>query len=481
MRCVPSHSRFTEIAIILPARRIATLNRRYAGTRLSDTHARLRECARWNVAIPQNGLKPVISHRARNGHCKLAAPGWNSETRLALEKLIRKGAGKHLPAVFDFDNTILHGDIHEATLGMLVRSGRLTPARLPDQFAPTFHSARDGRIELQSCADIIEYYNQLLAPTMHGENDPSPKTTGYAWAIEALGGLRLSEVVEATREVCELARSRKRDFITVTPGRTVLPVPRFYPEMVELLAELIRHEFDIWIISASNVWSVRWMVLNELNPRLRDCDCERGIRADHVIGAATLLADEEGRLYKDAVLVRENAAYAALKEEAVGAFRLTSRLEYPLPAYSGKVACIYDAIGRHPFLCAGDGPSDHAMLAVSQHRLWITRLDQARSRHAPLKSADAKPKTGWMIQASSGARTARFSKRAISSRWLFSLPEFATESSASGFFSRLNRRYPDRALPCITENSKPMAKLGKQPSPDSRAGHVSKSNYAHSM
>ncbi len=368
----------------------------------------------------------MISHRAKNGGCKLAAPGWNSATRLALEKLIRRGAGKRLPAVFDFDNTILHGDIHEATLGMLVRSGRLTPARLPDQFAPTFNSAR-GRIDLQSCADIVEYYNELLAPTMHGENDPSPKTTGYAWAIEVLGGLRLSEVVEATREVCELARSNKHDFITVTPGKTVLPVPRFYPEMVELLGELVRHEFDIWIISASNVWSVRWMVLNELNPRLHDC--ERGIAADHVIGAATLLADEKGRLYRDAVLVRENVGYAAMKAEAIGAFRLTSRLEYPLPAYSGKVACIFDAIGRQPYLCAGDGPSDHAMLAVSQHRLWIARLNQARAQHAPLKFAGATRKTGWMIQASSAARTARFSGRAISSRWLFSRPDFAAESS----------------------------------------------------
>jgi phosphoserine phosphatase len=373
-------------------------------------------------------LKPVISHRANNGRCKLAAPGWNPTTRLALEKLIRKGAGKRLPAVFDFDNTILHGDIHEAILAMLVRSGRLTPARLPGHLAPAFHSARTGRIDLQSCADIVEYYNELLAPTTHGENDPSPKSTGYAWAIEALGGLQLADVVEATREVCELARSNQHDFITVTPGRTVVPVPRFYPEMVELLAELIRHEFDIWIISASNVWSVRWLVLHELNPRLRDS--ERGISADHVIGAATLLADKKGRLYKDAVLVRENAAYAAMKAEAVGAFRLTSRLEYPLPAYSGKVACIYDAIGRQPYLCVGDGPSDHAMLAVSQYRLWIARPNQARARGGSLKTAGATRKTGWMIQASSGARTARFSNRSISSRWLFSQPDFAAESRA---------------------------------------------------
>jgi hypothetical protein len=370
----------------------------------------------------------VVAHRAKNGRCKLTAPGWNSQTRLALEKLIRKGAGKRLPAVFDFDNTILHGDIHEATLGTLVRSGRLTPARLPDQFAPTFHSPRAGRIDLRSCADIVEYYNELLAPTMHGENDPSPKTTGYAWAIEALGGLRLSEIVEATREVCALARANRHDFITVPPGKTVLPVPRFFPEMVELLAQLIRHEFDIWIISASNVWSVRWMVLNELNPRLRDGG--GGIKPDHVIGAATLLTDEEGRLYRDAVLVRENAAYAAMKAETVGAFRLTSRLEYPLPAYSGKVACIFDAIGRQPYLCAGDGPSDHAMLAVSQHRLWIARSNGTHDQPSPLKSAGATRRTGWMIQASSAEREARFSNHAISSRWLFSRSDPAAESSA---------------------------------------------------
>ncbi len=459
MRCARSHSRFAEFAIILPASRVATLNRRYAGTGLSDTQASLRECARWNIALPQNGLKPATTHRAKNptqaakteeprrlrtsasapvarelrAHgpgCKLAAPGWNSETRLALEKLIRKGAGKRLPAVFDFDNTILHGDIHEATLGTLVRSGRLTPDRLSDQFAPTFRSARAGKIDLQSCADIVEYYNELLDPTMHGANDPAPKSTGYAWAIEALGGLRLSEVVEATREVCGLARSTGHDFITIPPGKTVLPVPRFFPEMLELIAELIRHEFDIWIISASNVWSVRWMVLNELNPRLRGC--AGGIRADHVIGAATLLADEEGGLYKDAVLVRENEAYAAMRPDAVGAYRLTSRLEYPLPAYSGKVACIYDAIGRQPFLCAGDGPSDHAMLAVSQHRLWITRpaaAETASAKEAAAKSTGANHKAGWMIQASSGARAAGFSNRAVSSQWLFSRPEFAAELS----------------------------------------------------
>ena len=33
--------------------------------------------------------------------------------------LLQAGAGKHLPVVFDFDNTIISGDIGEATLAML--------------------------------------------------------------------------------------------------------------------------------------------------------------------------------------------------------------------------------------------------------------------------------------------------------------------------------------------------------------------------
>jgi hypothetical protein len=191
-------------------------------------------------------LKPIISHRSKNGGCKLAAPGWNSETRLALEKLIRKGAGKRLPAVFDFDNTILHGDIHEATLGMLVRSGQLTPARLSDQFAPAFHSARAGRIDLQSCADIIEYYNELLAPTMHGETSDS-ETTGYAWASKCwadCGSPTSSGDARGLRWLIQQARFR----ITVTGRRFARAA---LSEMVELLAELIRHEFDIWFRPAS--------------------------------------------------------------------------------------------------------------------------------------------------------------------------------------------------------------------------------------
>ena len=44
--------------------------------------------------------------------------------------------------------------------------------------------------------------------------------------------------------------------------------------MVELIAELINNKYNIWILSASNVWSVRYLVLKVLNEKL----AQRGIK-----------------------------------------------------------------------------------------------------------------------------------------------------------------------------------------------------------
>lgn len=51
----------------------------------------------------------------------LRAPGWNPQVRNRLDSWIRAGAGRGLPVVFDFDNTVVCGDIGEATLAWLAR------------------------------------------------------------------------------------------------------------------------------------------------------------------------------------------------------------------------------------------------------------------------------------------------------------------------------------------------------------------------
>jgi hypothetical protein len=323
----------------------------------------------------------TIRLRADAARDILAAPGWNPKTRGDLAKLIHRGSGKRLPVAVDFDNTIVHGDIGEATMAVLARSGLLTPARLAPALCPSFRRPGKKLLELQSCADVIEYYNALLAPTIHGRNDPTPLANGYAWAVQVMCGLRLADVTQATRLALASSRPGQPSFIEVTPGQTSVRVPTFHAETVELLAELIRREFDVWIVSASNVWSVRWMVQHALNPLLRQHKLPHGIQADHVIGISTLLADDQDCLFKDALLVRENPEYAALEEKVAGAFRLTSQLQFPVPSYSGKVACLFDAIGRRPYLCIGDGPGDQAMMDVSEHQLWIAPQGKDQMLH----------------------------------------------------------------------------------------------------
>jgi hypothetical protein len=344
-----------------------------------------------------SGLR--VRGQANTLDCRLQPRGWNRQTRLRLEELIRRGARRRLPVVFDFDNTIIAGDISEATLAVLAKTDVVRAARLPATLSPAFRPVGKARVTLESCADITEYYEAFLAPSAHGEADPNPLSNGYVWAVEVMQGLRPLDAVNATRSAFEQASGSTPGFIEVTPGRSAFPVPFFYPEMIELLAELIRHEFDVWIVSAGNVWSLRWMVLHALNPRLRERGLKAGLLPDHVIGISTLLTDSAGRLYKDSLLVRENPSYAALDARALGRFRLTSRLNFPVPTYSGKVACVFDALGRNPYLCVGDSPGDHAMMAVSQHRLWIGRLDKPGYQRRVQEFAQKTGQSGWSFQA----------------------------------------------------------------------------------
>lgn len=336
--------------------------------------------------------------RTRTDVVSLPPRGWNPVTRRALEKLIRRGSGKNLPAVFDFDNTLVCGDVGEATFAVLVRDGLLTPEKLAPTLSPPLRLRSGKRLTPASGADLTEYYEALLDPTVHGDADPTPLATGYAWVVEAMAGLSIAEVVRATRIACELACPGDVRSIDVTPGRTAYPAPWFYPEMVDLLAALIRHQFDVRIISASNAWSVRWMVQHRLNPMLRERGVPDGLRPEQITGITTLLADRAGHLYKDPLLLRENPGYAALDAKVLRGLKLTSRLHFPVPTYSGKITCIHDTIGRRPVLCAGDSPGDLPMLAYCENRLWIARADKSTSLRKLAETMRATGDRGWLVQ-----------------------------------------------------------------------------------
>ncbi len=345
----------------------------------------------------RTGSAPSKGRRLARSSRVLQAPGWTEEVREALESLLREGSGKGLPVVFDFDNTLVCGDIGEATLAVLVKSGVVDAAKLPGTFFPAFNSPARGLVTLADCADVADYYEAFLAPTVHGEQDPAPNASGYALAVEVMTGLSPFEIVQAAKQAYQMARPGEVRLMEVTPGKTAYPAPYFYPEMVEFLARLLKHGFDVWIVSASNVWSVRWMILKALPPLLRRHGVNRTIPADRVVGISTLLSDAQHRLFKDRLLVRQKRAYASLDKAALTGLRLTSRFDFPVPTYSGKIACIMDQIGRPPHLCAGDSPGDVPMMKFSEHQLWVARLEKPDYQRAAINAADqANP--GWLVQ-----------------------------------------------------------------------------------
>ncbi len=330
--------------------------------------------------------------------CRLEAPGWNPQVRQQLEQLLEGNAGRQLPVAFDFDNTIIWGEIGEATLAILARTGVLTPANLPRALCPPFRVPEKKWMRLSECAAVTEYYEALLAPTAHEERDPAPLGNAYAWAVEIMENLFPLDIVHATQSAFECSRADEPAFIEVMPGEPAFPAPTFYPGTVELIAELVRLQYDVWIISASNVWSVRWMVLKALNPLLRRRGLKQGLRADHIVGVSTLLTDGQGRLFKDSLLVNEQPDYAALEPEALCRFRLTSKLQFPVPTYSGKLAALFDTVGCAPFLAAGDSPGDHPMLAMSQNRLWMARPEKIAVQETTRALIRKTGTAGWLVQ-----------------------------------------------------------------------------------
>ena len=329
----------------------------------------------------------------------MTAPGWTVAARAALTRLIRAGRGRRLAVAFDFDNTLVWGDIGEATLAMLVRQRVLRPRRILPAHRESFRTRAGTAVRLRSSADIIHYYETLIDSSVHAASDPAPLATGYVWAVEVMEGLSPQEIVGGTAAAFARSAPGEDRRLAAIPGTPAYPLPFFYPEMVELVGQFLRHDFDVWVVSASNVWTVRWMVAHGLNPLLRAGAGVPGIPPERVVGVATLLTDADGRLHKDAVLVREDSGYAALDPAALDRFRLSGRLQFPVSTYSGKVSCLFDALGERPYFAAGDSPGDHAMLAYARHRLWIARTDKIGALQATMALRKRSPDpANWIFQ-----------------------------------------------------------------------------------
>jgi len=202
-------------------------------------------------------------------------------------------------AAFDADGTLWDGDVGEALLEVLGPSGKLVAPHPPNPFA--------------------EYARRL-------ELDPAD---GFGYATAVMAGMTEAAVTAEAERIF----GRFHD--------------RFFPPVRELLDGLRERGWEIFLVSASNRWSIA--------PGARAL----GVPLDHV-----LAVDVE-----------------------VEAGRLTDRVCQPVPTLAGKPELVRRHAGRAPDLACGNSRLDLPLLesarlpiAVGPRKQGSALLDDARAR-----------------------------------------------------------------------------------------------------
>jgi len=224
-------------------------------------------------------------------------------------------------------------------------------------------------VSVENCPNLIDYTDKLEALTAH-QHDSNSAASSATWLCQAMEGFKPQQIISATENVYHQKRANN------SKARR----PFFYAQMVELVGRLLEHGYEIWVVSASNVWSVRWMLCTVLNTLLKDKGFTGTIKPENVIGMSPLIKGSDNRYYKDRFLVNANARYANLCPEELDTFTLSTQLTLPAAEHFGKVANIMQWVKKKPYLVAGDSPNDLPMLCHGEHALWVAKLDYPKAQ-----------------------------------------------------------------------------------------------------
>lgn len=312
---------------------------------------------------------------------------WKPSIKEKLDAIIKEGSRKNLPVVFDFDNTLFCGDIGQIVLKDMMKKNKIKVTEQVSAISPIFFY-KEQEISLNKL-DLYEYYEKLHS--INNRGDSVSFVNAYAWSVQIFAGLSPSAVVESTKSAYE-GRSKEK----------------IYDEMLFLISEVIKNEYDVYVISGSNVWTVRWMVQNVINPELANRGIKNGIKLSNVFGISTFMLDKDKNLVKDFFYVRDNPDYAKLDKETLNSLTLTNMLSYPLTSYAGKAGLIMEHIKGKPYIVAGDSSNDFYMLSIAEHPIWIERLnkpDYQKEKESFLKERNLKD---WISQPVDPSKECKF-------------------------------------------------------------------------
>lgn len=239
---------------------------------------------------------------------------WNPTVDAKIEEFfakIERGDIKNPVAVFDADGTLWSNDLGESFFKWLIENKKLTG--------------------VDYSKDLYQEYEDLLK---------EDKGKAFAFPVTLMNGLKEDDVRKWADEYF------KNRFIQ-----------NIYPEQKELIKRLQEAGVDVWIVSASNTWSVETAA-----PYL-------GIEPDHVI---------------------------AMRSEVTDGI-ITDKMVLPLLHGPGKVEGIKKYIGDRVDFASGNSRSDYEMLEFSSEMSLIINPSDKEDieKTSLLKESEEK---GWAIQ-----------------------------------------------------------------------------------
>lgn len=276
-----------------------------------------------------------------------------------------KASGRSLPpvAVFDCDGTIIKGDIGEA---MFYRQAerfllRVNPANIwlnhprRDELDTLYNALVALPVEKRmadrrfvSLAEMMVgwYFDQLAA----GHTEQACSDIVKLWAR-----FTESEIALIAQET--YVQELSAEFSTRKIGKYFVPQGiRYIEEAVALLRLLQQHNFDIWAISGSNVWSVR-AVFEPL-----------GIPRDHIIGIGL----------------------------NVGGGIFLPKVIPPVPVLEGKVAALRERTEVIPSIVVSDSAYDLPLFNVSSE-LKVLVNSRMENSYTFFKDAAIQRDASWVV------------------------------------------------------------------------------------
>ncbi len=266
-------------------------------------------------------------------------------------------------AVFDCDGTVVHGDMGEAMFYRQIEQFhfRRSPAlvwpdhprreeigRLHGELAALRPADRAGSPAFATFAEILlsRYFDQIASGAV---------VKACADIVRLFAGYTPEEARGLARATFEAEFSSPIGTRRLG-GRDISRGARFIRESVDLIGALTERQFDIWVVSGSNKWSVEPVFTRF------------GVPPDRIIGIDLEVLDG----------------------------LLTDRAEVPVPIRAGKI----DALRRHtpvvPLLVASDSKNDIPLLLHSAG-LKIRINSRKRDTADFFRTAGTVPDGTWVL------------------------------------------------------------------------------------